>query len=239
MSLTRLICRNVNLIQSLTRVLCVALVGLAALLAPATNAWQNALSPSEVSVALEVADLSVSVTSLDPTGVKEEAPDQTSGHPLGIQLLIVELKEQKKAVSGQRLAEIFTYNYSRQMAQRHIVDLHQSVLISVQDINSAHLPLSDAEIDYANLLLWDNPEFQQRVSQELLDLQLDPSSILISQTDARVSVWVPGSEERSATSGCRLQRCALFSLYTDNEDSLTIEPVVNLVTGKVYVSILQ
>lgn len=77
------------------------------------------------------------------------------------------------------------------------------------------------------------------MSQELFDLQLDPSSILISQTDARVSVWVPGSEERSATSGCRLQRCALFSLYTDNEDSLTIEPVVNLVTGKVYVSILQ
>lgn len=239
MSLKRLISRNVNLIHSLTRLFCVALVGLAAFMAPTINAWQSALSPTEVSLALEVADLSVNGTSQDSTDVEERTQDLTSSHPLGIQLLIVELKEQKKAVVGQRQAEIFTYNYSTQMAQRHIVDLHQSVLVSVQDINSAHLPLSDAEIDYANLLLWDDPEFQQRVSQELLDLQLDPSSILISQTDARVSVWVPGSVEQSAASGCRLQRCTLFSLYTDNEDSLTIEPVVNLVTGKVYVSILQ
>ena len=137
------------------------------------------------------------------------------------------------------MAEIFTYSYSSQMARLHVVDMQQRKLISVQDINTAHLPLSDAEIDYANWLLWNSNSLRQRVMQEMDDLQLTPPATLTALTDARVPVWVPASAGQSASSGCDLQRCALFSLYTKNRDSLTIDPVVNLVTGAVFTDLPQ
>ena len=79
-----------------------------------------------------------------------------------------------------------------------------------------------------------NADLRQQVIQELGDLQLTPLDDSLALTDARVSVWVPGSLEQGASSDCYLQRCALFSLYSINRDSLTIEPVVNLVTGEVF-----
>ena len=237
MNLPRHFCNIIVTKKTTVRALTIALVGLFALQVSAASAWQDALSNTEISQALDLADLTINIDlhlPLDASEANHVALQQTSAHLLGTQLLLVELKEQKKKNSDQRLAEIFTYNYNMQLAQRHIVDIQQRALVSVQDINSAHLPLSNTEIDYANWLLWNNSSLRQRVTEEVNDLQLPTSSDSIALTDARVSVWVPGSPERGAASGCDLQRCALFSLYTENQESLTTEPVVNLVTGAVF-----
>lgn len=219
------------------RGLYVILVGLVLLPLSVAVAWQEALSESEVSKAIELAEITTSadlqLRSSGP-GADRTTLQQTTTHALGTQIIFVELVEQKQVDSGRRLAEVFTYDYDSQLAQRRIVDIQQSALVSVQDIKSAHLPLSNNEIDYANLLLWNNSDLRQQVIQELGDLQLTPLDDSLALTDARVSVWVPGSLEQGASSDCYLQRCALFSLYSINRDSLTIEPVVNLVTGEVF-----
>ncbi len=228
---------NVDTSMLCNRALYVMLVGLVSLHLSAAAAWQEALSPGEISKAIELAEITTSADLQLPTsvaGADRTTLQQTSIHALGTQVIFVELVEQKKAQSDRRLAEIFTYDYDSQSAQRRIVDVQLGALVSIQDIDSAHLPLSDIEIDYANWLLWNNTGLRQHVLQELGDLQLTPSADLLALTDARVSVWVPGSHEQGASSGCHLQRCALFSLYSINRDSLTIDPVVNLVSGEVF-----
>ena len=219
------------------RGLYVILVGLLSMHLSVAIAWQEALSQGEVSKAIELAEITTSPGSKLSTsapGADRTTLQQTTTHALGTQIIFVELVEQKQVDSGRRLAEIFTYDYDSQLAQRRIVDIQQSVLVSIQDINSAHLPLSDIEIDYGSRLLWNNTGLRQHVMQELGGLQLTPLTDSLALTDARVSVWVPGSLEQGASSGCHLQRCALFSLFSANRDSLTIDPVVNLVTGEVF-----
>lgn len=237
MSLSRKCYRKLDKSKPLFCALYLILAAIVTLQTPVAIGWQDALTESEISHAIELAGLSINAVVPLPTDTVEANKTtlrQNGAHLLGTQLLLVELKEQKKASPDQRMAEIFTYNYNSQIARLHIVDMQHRVMISVQDISSAHLPLSDVEIDYANWLLWSNSDLRQGVLREIENLQLTPSTTSTTLTDARVSVWVPGSPEHGASSGCNLQRCALFSLYTKNRDSLTIDPVVNLVTGEVF-----
>lgn len=188
--------------------------------------WQLPLNRSEV------AQAAVLVTAaIKPTPTQRSMP--MNDHPLGSQIVLIELREEKNPSDNTaRLAEVFVFNYLRQTSELHLVDVVAQRILRSTDIESPHLPLSDTEITYAENLALDDADVNRKVVLELSRLQ-DESDTAVQ---SRVAIWVPDSPSQAGDTRCHLERCALVSLFTDSERSLTIEPVINLITGKVFVS---
>lgn len=152
-------------------------------------------------------------------------------HPLGIQTLSVEA-DWKKHASGQRLARIYQYNHSRQSSRLLIIDIDAQSIVREQAINSVHLPLNSAEIEYAQLQLKNNAPIFALLNQERAQQSLEAVSEL-TQYEVKASIYEP----YSATHACAEQRCVLFALVDQSLTVSSIEPLVNIYTGSV--SLLQ
>ena len=60
----------------------------------------------------------------------------------------------------------------------------------------------------------------------------------LADLQTRVSIWVPkGNTE--AHENCSRERCALISLFTAANYSFSIEPVVNLMSGEIYLDTVR
>jgi len=207
-------------------------------------AWQQSLSEEETTHAVTIV-LSSQVSGAMSAGApSERSRTVQSGdlsltdpnvHPLGVQILLVELREKKNASLGDlRLAEVFLYNYPRQTTELHLINLDQGVLLQTTEVDTAHLPLSDEEIEYSKQLVFNHDQLTARVNNELSRIQ----GVELGGLQQRVSVWVPTTRQ-AGSSGCENQRCALLSLFTANEQSLVVEPVVNLISGDVFIDLVQ
>lgn len=172
------------------------------------------------------------------------APQQRSligarnAHPLGVQVLFVEAKEQKKKSTSIGLqAEVFLFDYQRVQTSVELVDATTGELISAKILDSVQLPLNTVEADYATQLLRDSSDFHNRLGSEYQH-QFDQAVVDEKSIDMKVSVWVPDTRVYKDTP-CLTSRCALVSVFTNQHYNFSIEPIVDLVTGVVYLDQLQ
>lgn len=236
-------------------VLCTILIfGLLAYSALLFANWQQPLNKSEVDAAAAIALAGHTVTTTKQTespgksvesaftAFRRSSISNNHSHPLGTQILLIELQEQKKQ-SLQRLAEVFLFDYQRGVTERKLVDVESKLLVDSRDIASVHLPLSQTEIRYSTELIWSNSEINQRVRDEMIasGAGMEHGGLAgdVSRLLTKVSIWVPDNPGQAGVSQCDSQRCALISIFTLDNYNFSVEPVVNLMSGDIFVDILQ
>lgn len=168
---------------------------------------------------------------------RSKAPSIAS-HPLGVQILLIEPKERKKK-SAQRslLVEVFSFDYQSLSASLDIVDGNTGELISTRVLSSRYLPLNQTESDYATQLLQEHGMLFDLLSKEY-QLQFGESLTEQHSIDMKVSIWTPESR-LPANSGCGQSRCALVSVFTPDHFNFSVEPIVDLVSGEIFLQGLQ
>jgi len=196
----------------------------------AYGAWQPSLSADEADRAVDM------VLKQEPAGFSIK-----TAHPLGVQVLLVERREKKhKGDEQTSFVEVFVFDYIRNVTQLSLVDLAANMVVETTDVNSVHLPLTDQEISHSKAAISNHHELTERVSRELgFDNNPATTELNLADLQARVSVWVPGRSEYADTAKCDRQRCALISLFTNDDYSISVEPVVNLHSGEVFIDLIQ
>ena len=163
---------------------------------------------------------------------------------LGKEVLLVELlyQKQKKNVAQtkqQRIAEVFLFDYETGKTSRYEIDLNTDDVLREQAVASPHLPLNDREQSVAVSLLENDDaafanlsaEYQKYFGEALQDA---------ANIDMKVFVWQPPAGNTSAAANdCRTQRCAMISLFTRDNFSFSMEPVVNLMTQSVHTGVIR
>lgn len=221
------------------------------------GSWQTPLDEEEISRAASIAMVALvhvgqerkdSVAQSGGTADRalqaDSSVEQKNRHPLGTQVLLIELREQKKqSDQAARVAEVFVFDYERGVAELNLVEVEQNYLISKQILTTPHLPLAVEEISYSKSLVWNNAEIRELIDSEihksgLLDLD-DSTRFELPDLQTRVSIWVPNNPEQAGLSHCHWQRCALISLFTDSNYNFSVEPVVNLMSGDIFIDLIQ
>lgn len=194
------------------------------------GAWQPSLTSDEAARAVDM------VLKQEPAGFSVKR-----SHPLGVQVLLVERREIKHAVDEQiGFVEVFLFDYIRNATQFSLVDLAANMVVETTDINSAHLPLTEQEISHSKAAISNHYALSERVRRELgFDGNSASTEFRIADLQARVSVWVPETSNHADISRCDHERCALISLFTSDDYSISVEPVVNLQSGEVFIDLFQ
>ncbi len=230
-----------------------AFIYCAALTSQLHAAWQTPLDAQEIQSAATAVMSRIALTTSDNFNSPIDSDNRTQTrsisagdpqHPLGIQVLLVELKEQKQQTNQDaRIAEIFIFNYKRGVAELNLFDVANNRVVSTQEITSAHLPLSEPEIEYSKTLIWDNAEFRERIQREYESLTATPintiNSPLTNRLQTRVSIWVPNRNASGQSELCARQRCALISVFSEDNHSFSIEPVIDLMSGQIYLDMVR
>lgn len=150
----------------------------------------------------------------------------TTNHPLGVQTLSVEKREQKKR-SGSEQMPLLVYQFHYDLAEARMltVDTTSKSVLDSHAISSVHLPLNQTEIDFAIDLVNAQPDLLNRFRDEQVRSGRTPFSQL-EQLDVKASIYEP----RDNNEACASQRCALLSLFDQSNTVFSTEPVVNLQT---------
>ncbi len=170
-------------------------------------------------------------TSLQAQTLAESTPWQqpraATVHPLGVQTLSVERKENKREPG---LSHISVYQFNYQLAQARVlsIDVSDNRVLKNQPISSVHLPLSNEEISYARRALSAQEDILRRLRNEQVSRGRTAFSDL-SQLDVKSSIFEP----LETSHPCHWQRCALMSLFDESRTVFSIEPVINLQTMQV------
>ena len=61
----------------------------------------------------------------------------------------------------------------------------------------------------------------------------------LTDLQTRVSILVPNKKTGDKPELCQRERCALISLFGADNYSFSIEPVVNLMSGDIYLDLIQ
>ena len=200
------------------------------------GAWQIPLTEAEhsqvVSLALSLAESDRQVPGDDT--LKRTALGETLSHPLGLQVLLTELQEVKNtSTNDARRVEVFLFDYDNSQTLRQVIDVEQMVEVSTTRIDSPHLPLTQGEIQYVRSLLMKHKELDARIKAELANIEESLHQATLADLHARISIRVP-NEWSQSEANCDRQRCALVSLFTASDFSLSVEPVVNLHSGEIF-----
>ena len=148
-------------------------------------------------------------------------------HPLGIQTLSIEFHDRKQA-KNQRQARVYQYDYNQQSARVVTVDLTTNTVVNQQTIESAHLPLNAAEIDFAMAQLMASPDTIAQLQIEHTQRGHTPF-FSIEEFDTKAFIYDP----RDPLHHCATQRCALLSMFDNTHTVFILEPLVNLADGEV------
>lgn len=240
-------------------------------------AWQTPLTQTETdrlsALALGELNLLTTRSSGSPNALVPEITKDAdlqhepiaNSHPLGKQLLLLEVKEQKAKTPGApRIAELFLFDYEIASTVLKLINVDTSEIISERTLPSAHLPLNEAEVSYSQSLVWDNVAVRAQVIEELQNgaagmvqdrfgRPLLQSLLLpqesnshhphdrydFSKLQTKVSIWVPGNGQNEAHNICHVQRCALISIFTDSNYNFSTEPVVNLVSTDIQTGLIK
>lgn len=212
-----------------------------ALTLPSTSllaGWQAPLSSEEQAAATSLA-LDSATAELQPRN--STADDSASGLPtLENEVLLVELKHTKKN-QGARIAEVFVFDYNRGVTELHRINIEDNRVLEVIAIASTHLPLNDREQQLARALASEDDTVEAQLQTEY-QRAFGQSLSSIADLDMKVSIWQPQSHQSLSSdiaSTCEQQRCALISVFTQDNYSFSLEPVVNLMQGIVYPEALQ
>ena len=213
-------------------------------------AWQNPLNTEETQTAASAVMSQYTNTGTAPfdtgnsTGSRTVNSAANLQHPLGVQVLLVELREQKNtADQAARIAEVFVFDYQQGVSELNLVDVESNLLLSTREIDSAHLPLSELEIEYSKTLIWNNTEFAERVQTEYENLissisdEISPNAP--DNLKTMVSIWVPNSNPERQSDPCVQSRCALISVFTEHNYNFSVEPVIDLMSGQIYLDLVR
>lgn len=148
-------------------------------------------------------------------------------HPLGLQTLFVEKQENKKTNPVLR-ARVFQYDYSRNAARVVSIDLLTDTIERVQVVDSVHLPLNAAEIDYAISVLSRENQLLELMRQEQIR-RGQPVFESLAELEVKASIFEPNSGAHR----CASERCVLLSLFDQTNTVFTAEPVVYMHSASV------
>lgn len=187
------------------------------------------LSPAELSQAISLATAEQSAQQ----ALRSAASAPASAQPL--ELLLVERRPVDKEQPGQRLADVYSYDYRSDETIHSIVDLTTQEKLQTERVQKLQLPLTENELARASKLIFNDPE-------QLVQIQTEYKRItgqtLVKPEQLHVKAFVFTADSlpeglNAASQNCGLQRCAQVLLYTHDSVVFEISPIVNLSVGLV------
>jgi len=233
---------NLYITKYYTALACLTLAAL--LYSSNSMAWQGPLSANEEG---RLRQLGFSLTK---SADIKSADSRSAPSELGREILLTELVYRKSKKNNNtsvtvdtakpaRIAEMFVFDYATGVTTRYEIDLSTDTILREDDVESIYLPLNNNEQAMATRLVTSDAKIMSAVDEEYLKQFQQPLAEL-DDLQMKVSIWVPTSANNSdVATQCRTQRCALISLFTSSNFSLSIEPVVNLKQMTVHGQVLR
>lgn len=206
-----------------------ALLILAFYLSQAYGQWQAPLSTLEINTVEAATQQQWNIiASQEPQ--PRSLPNQ---HSLGLEIVLIELKEFKSATAQKRIAQVFLFDYRTGLSSLQERDAESGELLQTKAIAQPFLPLTENEIAFAKTLLYSNAPLQQALQAEYRRHHNRP---LLSTTELqmKVAVWQPLTNNSPLSEACSRNRCAIVSIFTKDNFSLSTEPVINLMDSTLY-----
>ena len=151
------------------------------------------------------------------------------------EVLLVERHQQKNAPTGQRFADVFTYDYATNELIESVVDLNTSAVISSQRKKGVQLPLTENELERAKRIVFEDEDERQILENEYHRITSRP---LTDTSELNIKAFTFTADSlpnrvNEASKLCGFHRCAQLMLYTGENIVFEITPIVNLSKGVV------
>jgi len=147
-----------------------------------------------------------------------------------VQTLSVESIRTKRSQSdaGQTAVHVYQFDHNAQISRLVMVDPINGVALKQRTIDSVHLPLNTAEIDYARAALLANDAAMTRLASTRTDRDAYPDSTL-DGLNAKAVIFEPDNSSHR----CAVTRCVLLAFFDNNYRALPVEPIVELATRSI------
>ena len=221
--------RNNALQRSICRCSFGTLLILAFCLNEAYGQWQAPLSALELGTVKAATQQQWEIIASQEPQTRS-LPNQ---HSLGLEIVLIELKELKSAAAQKRIAQVYLFDYRTGLSSLQERDAESGELLQTKAIVQPFLPLTENEIAFAKTLLYSNAPLQQALQAEYRRHHNRP---LMSTTELqmKVAVWQPLTINSPLSETCSRNRCATVSIFTKDNFSLSTEPVINLMDSTLY-----
>lgn len=190
----------------------------------AKPATLDPLAPDEISRAISAATTSPTAT--------VSTTRQLLATPVP-ELLLVERHPAPKG-QAQRLADVFTYDYSSNETIHTLIDLGSNQAIRTERQQNLQLPLTDNEIQRAFELVFNDDEERALLDAEFHRITGETLTDPQQQLEIKAFVFHASSlpeQLNPASAQCGLHRCAQVLLYTADSIVFEVSPIVNLSAG--------
>ena len=148
-------------------------------------------------------------------------------------LLVERHEEEKGADKSLRRADIFTYDYQTNELIETLVDLNTSEVIRTKRSQGTQLPLTEAELERAKKIVFDDEDERQILEYEyhrLTSKTMTDTSDLNIKAFSFIADSLP-NRVNEASKLCGIHRCAQLMLYTSENIVFEVTPIVNLSEG--------
>lgn len=151
------------------------------------------------------------------------------------EVLLIERHQQKNAPKGQRIADVFTYDYATNELIESLVDLNTSEVIKTSRKQGIQLPLTQNELEKAKRIVFADEEERQILENEYRRIT---SRHLTDTNELNIKAFTFTADSlpnrvNEASKSCGIHRCAQLMLYTSDNIVFEITPIVNLSKGVV------
>ena len=149
-------------------------------------------------------------------------------------LLLLEKRPPEKNSNDKRLADAYYYDYRRNQAIHCIVDATSGAIIAQQHVENLQLPLIAAEVQRA-FDIYLQSDYRQQLANAYREAT-GQALIDIGKVHFKAYVFHASAHPRrlnKAAKQCGKKRCAQLLLYTHENISLQLMPVIDLSRGKV------
>ncbi|MEZ5537089.1 MAG: hypothetical protein R3F02_15880 [Thiolinea sp.] len=186
------------------------------------------LSPSELESALVISNTkTISVRGL------QKSRNNSYTAPSEPELLLIERRPVDKAADSQRLADVYSYDYSTNETIHDIVNLDTQQLIATERLQYLQLPLTENELQRSTAIIFSDQEEAALIRDEY---QRITGNYLSSPEQLNIKAFAFTADTlpeqlNPASQQCGLHRCAQVLLYTHDSIVFEISPIVNLSAG--------
>ena len=220
--------RSIVLLFTFTSIL------LTSLSASAQSAARRGVDPLD---AREI-DAAMNVPGMAVAGSRKASPGARAGSATGpaTELLLVERRPVGKgAAAERRLADVYRYDYVNNELVHSVVDIEANRMLRRDRLTGVQLPLVPSEIERATEILMRSPFERARVDAAYRKVS-GRALGAIDEIDYKAFVFHADSTlgpETEGAANCGINRCAQLLLYTLDNVSLDLSPIVDLTTGVV------
>lgn len=156
-------------------------------------------------------------------------------------LLLIERRLPENKAETERLADVYWYNYSDNSLLHAIVDVETGRIHRQEILHNTQLPLVASEIQRAAALIMAHTETREhldRAFENIMGRELQD----ISDIDFKAFVFHADSlpaEMVGDSAMCGFHRCARMVVYTRDNISLGVSPIIDLSDNRVVEASLQ